>query len=134
MSDFKRELAAPYRGDCLSLEEHARYAQQLPHQVTPNLRDMPAMIEHLEHRSRPYWEGRIRAIDQRQTPLDLRALRAAITRLNMVNRLTWRSPQALRIRAVNFAYRFAIAVVILTQAAIAVFVIYWIIRLIWYLA
>lgn len=134
MNDFRRKLAAPYRSDCESLEEHARLAQALPRQIAPSLQRVPAMIETAERQTIPRWQARIDALQRRMTPLDLRQLRATIEQLSKVNRLTWSTPLALRIRAVNFAYRAAIATVILVELAIVLVLVYWFIRLIWYLA
>lgn len=134
MSDFKEKLAQPYRQDCQSLEEHANYAQQLPLQITPNLQELPTLIDRIQKGVLPYWVSRANSLEERLKPLDLSELKAAKERLGRVNRIAWLAPEALRIRVLNACFRIVITSVILIQLGVIVGLLYLLVRLIWYLA
>ncbi len=134
MTEFSEKLAKPYRQDCQSLEEHANYAQQLPLQVAPKIKELPDLVERANKDAIPYWKKRVHSLEDRLRPIDTRALHDARDRLGQIHRITWNAPAALRIRALNTFYRLAITLVLVVKLSLILGLIYLFMRLIWYLA
>lgn len=134
MSDFKERLSEAYRPGA----EHMRSLVASGRRVQSSCEDereaWPLLAEHVRKETLPAWEERTGRMEERMQPLDLQNLQKAIRRLKALPRLTWRIPTALRVRALNFAYRSGIFTVRLLQLSVILAICYGIMRLIWFLA
>ena len=114
---FQERLRAPFRRLTEPMTRLQDAAEAARGDCAEEVAAWPELAAHTRKETLPAWEERIGRMDEHMRPVDLRALYAERRRLNTLNRLSWRLPSALRIRALNLLYRTGIASVRLLQAA-----------------